>query len=153
MNALSMLMADTVTVYNYRSFRDGAAIKSRWDRAVISGVQWKESANRNVLSDGTSKIDYSISIIIPANARASGGKTYTRPDLYASLPAGDASHWTLDFKQAQDVIVHGLCEQEIDGQYTINRLKKEYPACDIKAVGDNRNHPVPDLRHWKVRGI
>jgi hypothetical protein len=153
MNALSMLMSDTVTVYNYRSYQDGTAIKSRWDRTVLSGVQWKETANRNVSSDGTSRMDYSVSIIIPANARAEDGKSYMRPDLYATLPLEDRDHWTLDFKQAKDVIVHGACEQEIGDQYAIAKLKKDYPACDIKAVSDNRNHAVSDLRHWKVRGI
>jgi hypothetical protein len=148
-----MLMTDTITVYNYRSFEDGAAIESRWDRAVISGVQWKETTSRNIASDGTSKIDYGISITIPADARVDGGKAYVRPDLYASLPLTDLDHWTLDFKQAKDVIVRGLCQKEIDDQYTIARLKKDYPACGIKAVSDNRNHAVPDLRHWKVRGI
>ncbi|MDR2048365.1 MAG: hypothetical protein LBP69_02825 [Treponema sp.] len=153
MNALSMLMTDTITVYNYRSYKDGTTMKSRWDRTVISGVQWKEAANRNVSSDGTSKMDYSVSITIPANAKTEGGKIYTRPDLYASLPLEDITHWTLDFKQGKDVIVHGLCERETDDRYTITRLKKDYPACDIKAVSDNRNHAVPDLRHWKVQGI
>jgi hypothetical protein len=146
-------MTDTITVYNYRSFKDGAIIKSQWDRSVISGVQWKETANRNIASDGTSRMDYSVSITIPANARVEGGKIYVRPDLYVSLVPEDKTHWTLDFKQAKDVIVHGLCEQEIGDQYTIARLKKDYPACDIKAVSDNRTHPVSDLRHWKVRGI
>jgi hypothetical protein len=153
MNALSMLMTDTITIYNYRSFKDGADIKSRWDRAVISGVQWKETANRNAASDGIFKIDYGISITIPAGAKAGGGKAYIRPELYASLPLTDTDHWTLDFKQAKDVIARGLCQKEIEGEYTIARLKKDYHACDIKAVSDNRNHAVPDLRHWKVRGI
>ena len=153
MNALSMLMTDTITVYNYRSFKDSAIIKSRWDRTIISGVQWKEAANRNVASDGTSLMDHSISVTIPASAKAEGGKTYVRPEEYASLPLDDAAHWTLDPVQAEDVIVRGLCEKEINGQYTVSRLKKDYPACDIKAVSDNRNHAVPDLRHWKVRGV
>jgi hypothetical protein len=153
MNALSMLMADTVTVYNCRSFKEGAAVKSRWDRTVISGVQWKEAANRNVSPGGISMTDYSVSIIIPADARIEDGKNYIRPDLYASLPIEDVSCWTLDFKQGKDVVVRGLCRQEIGDQYTITQLKKDYPACDIKAVSDNRSHPAPDLRHWKVRGI
>jgi hypothetical protein len=147
-----MLMTDTITVYNYRSYKDGTIIKSRWDRTVIHGVQWKEAANRNVAADGTSQMDHSVSITIPANANTEG-KTYVVPARYASLPPDDAAGWTLDPVQGKDVIVHGLCEKEIDGQYPIARLKKEYPSCDIKAVSDNRNRAIPDLRHWKVLGV
>jgi hypothetical protein len=153
MSALSMLMTDTVTVYNYRSFKDGAMIKSQWSRTVISGVQWKEEANRNVASNGTSQMDHSISVTIPASAQVEGGKAYVRPEQYASLPPDDAGYWTLDPAQGKDVIVRGPCEKEIGGEYSITQLKKEYPACDIKAVSDNRSHAVPDLRHWKARGV
>jgi hypothetical protein len=152
MNPAAPLANDIITLYNSYSYKSGAIIKTRWDRTILTGVQWKADANRNVTGNGVSNMDNTVSITIPASVKAEGDRTYIAPEKYVYLPQDDMSHWTLNYKQG-DVIVHGPCTQEITDLYTITQLKKDFEACDIKAVSDSTNFEVPELRQWKVRGI
>lgn len=143
MNAFGALLADTVTVYNHR--RDSA---ERWDKAVIRNCQWKRSAER-IASNGIVAFGESVSVTIMADSPVEGGKSYIRPERFAELPDGDAAHWTLDGRQG-DIIALGS-GPDITGEYTIRDLKRDHPACVVKAVGDNANAPF--LRHWQIKGI
>jgi hypothetical protein len=154
-NALRSLFADTVTLYNYASFKDSGAGGRRqvWKRAVIGGVQWREKIYRSQDSGGIVTFTTSVSVTIPVTARVSGGKRYVAPDTYAGLIGNntDGAYWTLD-NSGNDVIVFGDCPAEIGGEYALADLKREYPRhCVISAVSD-ATHPA-FLKHWRVTGV
>ena len=144
------LMSDTITVYNCRPVKIGAAIKAQYSKTAITGAMWKENAGR-ASSDGKQLMEKTVSITIPLEADAQG-KSYIAPLLYAALPPGDESHWTLNADgENPDIIVLGECPEEITDSYGIAQLKLGYRAADIKAVSDSTNQRV--LPQWKVEAV
>jgi hypothetical protein len=139
----------TVTVYNRRRNDTGGPFAStidRYGRTVIEGVAWEDETRHNIDSNGVSKLDKTVSIIIPLEADT-GGKTYTRPVNYAGLAAEDLTHWTL---ADGDIIVFGECLKEIDDTYTLQDLRREFNAIGVQSAADFTNTDV--LPHWEVGG-
>jgi|LSQA01.1.fsa_nt_gi hypothetical protein len=150
MNALKTLFRETITIYNYFSYKDGTDIKREWRRTVIRGVQWRDRTNRVQDSSGVTRFEKSASVTIPLNADA-GGKMYAAPAQYAALDPLDTGYWTLD-DAGNDLIVSGDCLSEITDVYGVKDLRKEYPKTRaIQAVSDNTNAPI--LKHWKINGV
>jgi len=141
------LSTHTITVYNKYTVMGSApffAESTKWARAVIRGVYWEDSTNRNVTADGLSSIDKTVSIIIPKEADA-GDKIFINPKDYTNLNANVC--WTLGL---EDIIVKGVCNEDITDSYTEQDLKKDYKSVDIKGYDDNMD--TIHLPHFDVRG-
>lgn len=136
---------DTMTVYNYRREEDG----ERWYRSVVHGVQWRHGKRRMTAKDGVFTDEPEESITIDFDRRYEDNKPYLDPMEYRNLSADQAdSFWTLDQSDGMDVAACGEVAQEINVDYGLSRLKKEYPAFAVTAVADNRNRPR--LKHIRV---
>jgi hypothetical protein len=143
-------MTDTVTLYNRFPVREGPEVTARYARTVLTGVMWKESARLGQDPGGRSFLEKTVSVTIPKGARASGGKTYIEPGRFNGLET--EGRWTLTLDSANpDIMVRGDCPEEINGGYTLTRLKKDYPAMDIRAAADNTGTDM--LPHWAVKGV
>lgn len=136
---------DTMTVYNYRREADG----EHWYRSVVHGVQWRHGKRRMTADKGVFSDEPEESITIDFDRRYEDNKPYLDPMEYRKLPADHAAgFWTLDQSDGMDVAACGEVAQEINVDYGISRLKKEYPAYTVTAVADNRNRPR--LKHIRV---
>lgn len=82
--------------------------------------------------------------------RTYGNKPYLAPNEYRKLsPEEAAGYWTLDAKTGQDVLVLGETEIEINREYRIRELEKDFQYMGtVSAVSDNRNRPK--LKNIKV---
>lgn len=136
---------DTMTVYNYRRETDG----EHWYRSVIQGVQWRHGKRRVTAKDGVFTDEPEESITIDFGRQYEDNKPYLDPMEYQKLPAEQAAgYWTLDSRNGMDVVACGEVLQEVNADYGISRLRKEYPAFIVVAVSDNRNRPR--LKHIRV---
>lgn len=136
---------DVMTVYNYRRETDG----EHWYRTVVHGVQWRHGKRCVTASDGVFTDEPEESITVNFQRVYEGNKPFLPPQEYCELPeeqAGD--YWTLDPRNGMDVVVCGEIVQEVNADYGISRLRKEYPAFTVAAVSDNRNRPR--LKHIGV---
>lgn len=134
---MNPLFGDVITVYN-RMQRGRAPV---WKRTVISGVQVKQRVKSDFTDAGKSIYKTETSITIPYGAD-SGGAAYEPPERF------DGAGWTLNPADGQDVIVLGVCEREIDEDYSIDALIKEHKAVTVRAATDNTNRPR--LKTWKA---
>lgn len=136
---------DTMTVYNYRRENDG----EHWYRSVIQGVQWRHGKRRVTASDGVFTDEPEESITINFQWVYGENKPFLSPQEYCALSAEQAAgYWTLDSRNGMDVVACGEVLQEVNADYGISRLRKDYPAFVVMAVSDNRNRPR--LKHIRV---
>lgn len=136
---------DTMTVYNYRREADG----EHWKRTVVHGVQWRHGKRRMTAKEGVFTDEPEESITIDFDRQYEENKPYMDPVEYQKLSAEQAAgYWTLDSRNGMDVAAYGEVLQEVNSDYRISRLRKEYPAFSVAAVSDNRNRPR--LKHIRV---
>lgn len=136
---------DVMTVYNYRREADG----EHWKRTVVHGVQWGHGKRRMTAKEGVFTDEPEESVTIDFDHRYEGNKPYLEPLEYQKLSAGQAAgYWTLDSRNGMDVVACGEVLQEVNADYGVSRLRKEYPAFIVTAVADNRNRPR--LKHIRV---
>lgn len=136
---------DVMTVYNYKREADG----EHWYRSVVHGVQWRHGKRRMTAKDGAFTDEPEESVTIDFDRQYEGNKPYMTPMKYQKLSAEQAAgYWTLDSRNGMDVVVCGEVLQEVNADYGISRLRKEYPAFTVTSVADNRNRPR--LKHIRV---
>ena len=136
---------DTMTVYNYRREADG----EHCYRTVVHGVQWRHGKRRVTASNGVFTDEPEESITVNFQWVYEANKPFLTPQEYCALPEEQAEdYWTLDPRNGMDVVVCGEVAQEVNADYGVSQLRKDYPAFDVVAVADNRNRPR--LKHIKV---
>lgn len=136
---------DVMTVYNCRREADG----EHWYRSVVHGVQWRHGKRRMTAKDGVFTDEPEESVTIDFDRQYEENKPYMDPMEYQKLSAEQAAgYWTLDSRNGTDVVACGEVLQEVNADYGISRLRKEYPAFTVAAVSDNRNRPR--LKHIRV---
>lgn len=145
---MSVLFADTMTVYNFFRNTDGSEV---WNRSIVKGVQWSHNKTEVTTSNGVQTESKVESITIDFQ-RAYGNKPYLPPNEYKKLSAEECSkYWTLDAKTGQDMLVLGISDKEIDKSYRVSELAKDFQyAATVTSVSDNRSRPR--LKHIKVVG-
>jgi len=144
---MSVLFTDAMTVYNhYRREDTGEDI---WNRTVVRGVQWRHNKKELSTSNGVQTESKVESITIDFQKKY-GNKPYLPPNEYRKLSFEEAAgYWTLDAKGGQDMLVLGETDNEIDREYRIRELEKDFQyAVTVTSVSDNRNRPR--LKHIKV---
>lgn len=136
---------DMMTVYNYRREADG----EHWYRSVVHGVQWRHGKRHMTAKDGVFTDEPEESVTIDFDRQYEDNKPYLDPMEYQNLSAEQADdYWTLDPHNGMDIAACGEIRQEVNTDYGISRLRKEYPAFTVAAVSDNRNRPR--LKHIRV---
>ena len=144
---MSVLFNQKMTVYNYHM--DQSTGMESWNRTVVRGVQWMHNRNEVSTSNGVQTENKVESITIDFT-HSYGNKPYLPPHEYRKLTEEECGdYWTLDAESAQDVLVMGEVENEIDENYRIGNLRKDYQYANlIKSVTDNRH--MPRLKHIRV---
>lgn len=118
------LFTDTVTVYHKRietNTQDGIQVTtSIWDRNVVEGVQWSEQDTKEVSGSGIITVAHYISV---------------------TFPRGTYEGLQMDPRNEEDVIVYGVCEEEITEAkgHRVADILARYKAGRIKSVNDNSN--------------
>ena len=136
----NVLFCEHVTIYNHAMLNR----EDVWYRTVLSGVQFRNKHNA-VVSDGKKDIVNSVVITIPADVNAHG-KMYVSPQEFAKTAEKDAL-WTLNPASDMDVVVYGICQEDITDDFTLKDLFEQYGAYTIRAVTDSRMRQLPI---WKV---
>lgn len=134
-----------ITIYNFHK----ADKTGKWHRTVLSGVHYRYTTEKTVASDGRIIMTPLLTVVIPVEAET-GGKQYIDYPSYLKLPENElSSYWTVNPKCNQEVIVCGVCDKEISGDYRITELKEGFlKAGVVSALNDNTDEDL--LRHWKV---
>lgn len=129
------LFTDTMTVYNCTINQEGDTI---WIRSVIKGVQWRHGKAKRTTEKGV-QTETKVESVTVDFMRDYGNRQYTEPEIYEKL-ADKSGYWTLNARDGQDVLICGVCRQEINETYRISNLRRDYPHCvTVKSVADNRN--------------
>lgn len=110
-----------------------------WHRTVIKGVYWEDTVGQKLSKNITN--DCNAFIIIPHNADF-GGKHYVKPKEY------DGSSDTFTFA-ANDVIIRGICENEINQEFTLKQFHALDDAHTIMSADDFR-YGSDEVRHMEV---
>ena len=136
----------TITVYNYCRNSDKAEY---WQRTVIYGVEYSYHLEKTVSSNGALVLTELLSVIIPAEADASG-KSYIDCVSYSGLLDGErGQYWTINPSCNKEIIVCGESDREITEEYKITDLKKDFQkAGTIAGFSDNTEGAL--LKHYKV---
>ncbi len=144
---MSVLFTDFMTVYNH--CRDETTGKDIWNRSVVKGIQWSHNKSELSTTNGV-QTENRVERITVDFRRTYGNKPYLAPNEYRKLsPEEAAGYWTLDAKTGQDVLVLGETEIEINREYRIRELEKDFQYMGtVSAVSDNRNRPK--LKNIKV---
>ena len=131
----------TITLYNH--YRSSARVDA-WQRTVLTGVQYIESATKTVM-DGVMKVADNTTVIIPYRSG------YATPSAFAAA-SSKTGLWTLNSKNNQDAIVYGTCTQEITSAYTLDDLVAGHNAKIVKGKEDftGIDAPLSELKHWEV---
>ena len=128
---MSGLFNDVMTVYNHYMDND----VDKWRRTVIHGVQWSHSKTQTSVSGGVQTESRVESITIDFS-RNHWPDVYVLPNAYT----GKVGTWTLNAKNAMDVLVLGEITQEISGSYPVEKLREDYQYVGtVTSVSDNRN--------------
>lgn len=136
---------DVMTVYNYRREVDG----EHWYRTVIHGVQCRHGKRRMTAKDGVFTDEAEESVTIDFDRQYEGNKPYLDPMEFQKLSGEQAAgYWTLDSRNGMDVAACGEVLQEVNADYGVSRLRKDYPAFTVTSVADNRNRPR--LKHIRM---
>ena len=135
-----LMFPHTITLYNH--YRTSARADA-WKRTVLTDVQYTETADKSVSTNGVIQIADSVTVFI---ACQSG---YASPDAFAAA-ADRSAIWTLNTKNNQDAVVYGVCTREITGNYLLDDLIEEHQARIIKCCVDYTKVPIRQLRHWEV---
>ncbi|MCM1232346.1 MAG: hypothetical protein NC489_19670 [Ruminococcus flavefaciens] len=144
---MNVLFTDVMTVYNY--YRNGET--EGWSRSVVRGVQWSHNRTEVTVADGVQS-EGKVERVTVDFQRGYGNKAYLSPEAYRRLPPDQCGDfWTLDAGTGQDIMVLGISEREVDREYRISALKKDFQyAVTVTAVSDNRNRRM--LKQIKVVG-
>lgn len=127
-----------ITVYNHKYNKDTRL--DDWSRTVIHGVHFYVDNKVAIVDNGLKSADI-YKVRIPEDAVCEKG--FLPDDQYASRD--DVSQfWTL---QDGDIIVLGVCEDEIERPADLKEKKGRY--CTIMSWSDNRFGGLP---HWRVCG-
>ena len=148
----SDLMDTTVTVYN--SYMVGGLPPfgniTKWERAVLKGVHWEETIDRNPDSQGRAHINQSVLILIPKDVDK-GGKTYINPEEYARVPNDIEGYWTLTFGTSEPTFIMLGEGRELNDLYPIASLMRDHRVVKVEGVSDTLDSPV--LPHLEVRCV
>lgn len=126
-----------VTIYN--AYLDPETRLDSYRRTVIRGVWFYVDHKVAIDSDGLNAADV-FKVRIPAGADT-GGAEFVPPWEYT----GAEGTWTL---QADDYVVRGICENEIERPADLKKWKT--PAFRINSWSDNRFGGLP---HWRIGGV
>lgn len=142
---MNALFNQSMTVYNYYLDEEE---KERWNRTVIEGVQWMHNRNEVTTSNNVQVVNKVESITIDFKKQRE--VEYLPPVEYRKLSVEEkVNYWTLDAEIGKDMIVLGEVLQELDDNYRLSDLRKDYQyACIVKSVTDNRH--MRHLKHIKV---
>lgn len=127
-----------ITIYN-REYDSKSRIDI-WHRTVIRNV-WFYVDNKVSQTDSGLKSANICKIRIP---EGSPEKEYLDPENYAAAESKD-TYWTL---QEDDIVVQGVCLQEISRPADLQELHKKY--WKVISWSDNRFGGSP---HWRIGGI
>ena len=123
----------------------------KYQRTVLSAVEWENTKASNVLRSGLLAADSAV-IYVPLAL----GANYVDPKPWAALTV-KTGKWTL---AVGDVIVKGTVTDEIhdaivsppSAAFTLTNLKAKYDdVVTIKSV-DTFDMGSASMRHWKVSG-
>jgi hypothetical protein len=129
----------SVTIYNKYVGEDRS---EHWQRNTIEEVEWENSKAANVRSTGG---------YLEANAATlyilfSWIPLYVKPKAFQALE--DKSEGiTL---AVEDVVVKGIVEDEIEGAFTISRLKDKYDDVFVVKSVDTMDYGSANMQHWEV---
>ena len=133
-----MITNADITIYNRKYDKDVRL--DIWQRTVIKGAHFYVD-NKVSVGDGGLRSAAVYKIRIPEDAECE--RTYLPEDEY--IKAADTSdYWTI---QEDDIVVHGICEIEIERPAILKELHKRY--CKITSWSDNRFGGLP---HWRIGG-
>lgn len=122
------IFREVITIYNH--------YRGAWRRTVLHGVQWSNKIERTTDSQGKMYTVSEVSITVPEREGYVPAKEY----------AGEGFTFGID---NLDVVVYGICTDEITDEYTITDLKKNHDkVVTVYAVKDNTNRQ--NLKHWRV---
>ncbi|HBN10973.1 MAG TPA: hypothetical protein DD392_03225 [Ruminococcus sp.] len=110
-----------------------------WHRTVIKGIYWEDTVGQKL--NKTLANECNAFVIIPCNADF-GGKRYVKPKSY------DGSEDTFTFA-ADDVIVRGICDKNINQDFTLKQLHSLDDARTIMSADDFR-YGSDDVKHLEV---
>lgn len=128
------MMNETITLYCYHKPTNS------WKRHVLYNAMWSSITKREIVNNQV-VYNQAVSITITDN------RDYT--DLL-NWNKTEPTGWTIDNKSNLSVVVRGRCLKELDADYTITDLKKDFETTTIKAFNDNWNKPR--LRNFKIIG-
>lgn len=127
-----------ITIYN-REYDSKSRIDI-WHRTVIRNV-WFYVDNKVSQTDSGLKSANICKIRIPEGSPEKG---YLDPENYAAAESKD-TYWTL---QEDDIVVQGVCLQDITRPANLQELHKKY--WKVISWSDNRFGGSP---HWRIGGI
>ncbi|MCM1112873.1 MAG: hypothetical protein NC399_06420 [Muribaculum sp.] len=148
---MSVLFTDCMTVYNY--YEDPETGEERWNRSVIHGIQWRHGKKSTSIQNGavTESIVESITVDCVGDY---GNPQYVPPEEYGRI-ADDgerAGKWTLNARDHKDIVVLGVCEEEIGGNLRMKDiLNGGLCAGIVKSTSDNRRRPM--LQHIRLEAV
>ena len=137
------VFTDVMTVFNHFLDENG---KDCWKRTVVKGVQWRHN-KKEVTMSGKVQNETLVESITIDFKRNYNNKEYLEPNAFAKLVNRD-EFWTLDSKDALDIVILGEIKQDIDENYKFTNLKEEYDCRTVVSVTDNRHRDL--LKNIKV---
>ena len=137
------IFTDVMTVFNHFLDENG---KDCWKRTIVKGVQWRHN-KKEVTMSGKVQNETLVESITIDFKRKYGNKEYIDPKAFAKL-VERGEFWTLNSKDALDIVILGEITQDIKENYKFSNLKEEYDCRTVVSVKDNRNRDY--LKHIKV---
>lgn len=139
-----MIANSNITLYN--AYYDKSEECTKYKKTYITDVNWQDEQKVTVGDKGIKSADV-ISIFIPFMAN-SQDKNYIKPKAYKQLDSMD----TVFTFQAQDRIVKGLIDFEVDGSsgHTIKDLENKYDDVVTILSIITEDYGNINMNHWNV---
>ena len=132
----------SITIYNYHES------KKAWQRTVLNGVEYFFRNEKTVSASGEIMFTQLLTVVIPIEVKISDNRKYIPYKEYQKLE-DTSGFWTINPSCNMEMIVCGMCDKEINENYKITALKKDFVKAGIISTFDD-NTDKQLLRHFKV---
>jgi len=129
-----------LTLYN--KHYDTSTQTEKYQRFVLSAVEWEDRKDSNVLASGGDKAANQAIIYIPLSV----GSAYLKPKPWLAL-ADKTTNFTL---QIADLVVKGNVADELSAAFTPSDLLAKYDDVLRITSVDTFDMGSLNMRHWKV---
>lgn len=129
-----------LTIYN--KYYDTSTKTEKYQRFLLSAVEWEDRKDSNVLASGGDKAANQATIYIPLSV----GAAYKKPKPWLAL-ADKTANFTL---QIADLVVKGNVADELSASFTPSDLLNKYDDVLRITSVDTFDMGSLNMRHWKV---